>query len=96
MMSKAEQRRKLNARIEKDDDFAQRVLVTIYSAQTTAEQATHDAVIIDGVGFSKEVDFRNTESLGLQLVNTLTRQLDGTVELHVQDGTEFRIVFTAS
>jgi two-component sensor histidine kinase len=50
----------------------------------------------DGVGFPADVDFRHTESLGLQLVNTLARQLQGTVELERQSGTAFRICFAQS
>lgn len=50
----------------------------------------------DGVGFPKDVDFRSTPSLGLQLVTTLVSQLDGTVELISNGaGTEFRIEFAA-
>jgi len=48
----------------------------------------------NGVGFPKGLDFRNTDSLGLQLVTTLTDQLDGTIELNSNGvGTEFRILF---
>jgi PAS domain S-box-containing protein len=48
----------------------------------------------DGVGFPKEIDFRNTESLGLQLVTTLTDQLEGSIELVSEgQGTEFIITF---
>jgi PAS domain S-box-containing protein len=47
----------------------------------------------NGVGFPEHVDFRNTDSLGLQLVCTLTDQLDGEVELSRAGGTEFRITF---
>jgi two-component sensor histidine kinase len=47
----------------------------------------------NGVGFPQDVDFRNTESLGMQLVNTLVHQLDGTLELFSQAGTEFKIAF---
>ncbi|MBC7185646.1 MAG: PAS domain S-box protein [Calditrichaeota bacterium] len=48
----------------------------------------------NGVGFPKDLDFRNTDSLGLQLVTTLTEQLDGTIELNCNgEGTEFRILF---
>lgn len=48
----------------------------------------------NGVGFPKGVDFRNTESLGLQLVTTLTDQLEGTIEMNSNGGgTEFRIWF---
>ncbi|HEX3034854.1 MAG TPA: PAS domain S-box protein [Thermodesulfobacteriota bacterium] len=47
----------------------------------------------NGVGLPKDLDFRNTESLGLQLVNTLTNQLNGTMRLSRRRGTEFKITF---
>jgi len=50
----------------------------------------------DGVGFPAELDFRKTGSLGLQLVNTLVDQLNGTIAMQSQGGTEFRIVFPKS
>lgn len=46
-----------------------------------------------GVGFPKDLDFRNTKSLGLQLVNNLTRQIDGEIKLNTDHGTEFEITF---
>lgn len=48
----------------------------------------------NGVGFPEDVDFRNTESLGLQLVCTLTNQMDGTIELDRRGGTKLTIAFT--
>lgn len=48
----------------------------------------------NGVGFPKDLDFRNTESLGLQLVITLVEQLEGTIDLKRSGGTEFKIIFT--
>jgi two-component sensor histidine kinase/CheY-like chemotaxis protein len=45
----------------------------------------------NGIGFPEGLDFRKTESLGLQLVNILVRQLRGKVELHREGGTEYRI-----
>ena len=45
----------------------------------------------NGVGFPEDLDSRNTESLGLQLVNTLVDQVEGTIELDRSNGTEFRI-----
>jgi two-component sensor histidine kinase len=57
------------------------------------EQQVNLVVSDNGVGFPEEVDFQNTESLGMQLVNTLTTQLDGEVKLHINGGTEFRITF---
>ncbi len=50
----------------------------------------------DGVGFPRDVDFRATETLGMQLVCALTEQLGGTIELRSEGGTEFRILFAGS
>ena len=47
----------------------------------------------NGVGFPKEIDFRQTKSLGLQLVYMLTQQLKGTIELVRDHGTLFKINF---
>ena len=47
----------------------------------------------NGLGFPENVDFRNTNSLGLQLVNILVEQLEGTVELESCSGTKFKIWF---
>ena len=48
----------------------------------------------NGLGFPENIDFRNTDSLGLQLVNTLVEQLEATIELETNRGTAFRISFT--
>ncbi|NEP11047.1 MAG: PAS domain S-box protein, partial [Symploca sp. SIO2C1] len=48
----------------------------------------------NGIGFPGDIDFRNTESLGLQLVCTLTEQLEGTIELEHCDGTSFQLKFS--
>ncbi|MCQ6963814.1 PAS domain S-box protein [Methanolobus chelungpuianus] len=60
--------------------------------------STQDSTLVlqvkdNGVGLPPEIDFRNTESLGLQLVTTLVDQIDGTIELDVNEGTEFIIRF---
>ena len=49
----------------------------------------------NGVGIPESLDFRNTKSLGLRLVNALTAQLKGTIEVDRSDGTEFKITFEA-
>ena len=46
----------------------------------------------DGVGFPEDLDFHETHSLGLQLVNTLVNQLDGSIELVKSNGTCFQII----
>lgn len=49
-----------------------------------------------GIGFPANFDFKNTTSLGMQLVDTLVQQLDGTLEILSTKGTEFKITFTGS
>ena len=48
----------------------------------------------NGKGFPENIDFRNTSSLGLQLVNILVEQIEGSIELKRDKGTEFNITFT--
>ncbi len=47
----------------------------------------------NGIGFPKDLDFSNPESLGLQVVSLLTQQLSGTIEIISDGGTEFKIKF---
>jgi PAS domain S-box-containing protein len=47
----------------------------------------------NGVGLPMNWDFNSVQSLGLQLVNVLTNQLEGTLEVGRSVGTEFRINF---
>jgi two-component sensor histidine kinase len=46
----------------------------------------------NGVGLPEDMDIDDTPSLGLQLVNTLVRQLDGTIEVDRRGGTEFKMI----
>ncbi len=51
-------------------------------------------VIADnGKGLPENIDFRNTESLGLQLVVTLVEQINGKIALETKKGTKFTIEF---
>jgi two-component sensor histidine kinase len=45
----------------------------------------------DGVGFPENIDFKNTESLGLQLINSLVGQIQGDIKLLKKGGTQFII-----
>lgn len=47
----------------------------------------------DGIGIPQEVDVENTKSLGLQLVNSLTEQINGQLTVNRKDPTEFKIKF---
>jgi two-component sensor histidine kinase len=46
-----------------------------------------------GIGLPKDFDFQNTKSLGLQLVNSLIEQLNGSIFLNHNRGTRFEIHF---
>ena len=48
----------------------------------------------NGIGFPKDVDYKNTDSLGLKLVKSLTEQIDGEIEFNNTSGTSFKIIFT--
>ena len=50
----------------------------------------------NGVGFPQNVDFRNIDSMGMQLVCGLTQQINGTVDLERNPGTTFKISFPST
>jgi len=72
------------------DGRAGEILIKLYS-----DKAGKLTLIVedDGVGFPKDVDFRKTESLGMQLVIMLVEQLGGAIELDKSKGTAFKITF---
>jgi len=49
----------------------------------------------NGIGFPGSLDFQNTKSLGLELVNLLVGQINGKITLQVEGGTTFTITFPA-
>lgn len=66
----------------------------IGSKSSVDKNVQYTLVVSDnGLGFPENVDFRSTTSLGLQLVNILVEQLEGTIELESDSGTRFRIWF---
>lgn len=52
------------------------------------------SVTDNGKGIPEEIDFQNSDSLGLQLVNILVEQIDGCIELKRDQGTEYIIQFS--
>jgi PAS domain S-box-containing protein len=61
---------------------------------SSANDGKYVFVVSDnGIGMPANLDFRKTETLGLQLVDTLITQLDATVEIDRSGGTTFRITF---
>ncbi|MEG5139943.1 MULTISPECIES: PAS domain S-box protein [unclassified Microcoleus] len=59
----------------------------------TSDGEIHLFVKDNGVGFPQNLDFRKTNSMGFQVVCTLTEQLEGTIELSRQIGTAFHLTF---
>ncbi len=51
------------------------------------------AVEDDGVGFPEGLDYEHTESLGLQLVCILAKQLGGSLDVRRRGGTRFALTF---
>ncbi|MEB3226689.1 MAG: PAS domain-containing protein [Synechococcus sp.] len=47
----------------------------------------------DGIGFSENFNWRQSDSLGLQLVDLLTEQLEGDLDIQQKHGTEVMITF---
>ncbi|MEG4318246.1 MULTISPECIES: PAS domain S-box protein [unclassified Microcoleus] len=59
----------------------------------TGDREIHLFVKDNGIGFPENIDFRKTNSMGFQVVCTLTEQLEGTIEMSRQIGTAFHLVF---
>ena len=47
----------------------------------------------NGVGLPKEVNLNDTETLGLELVSSLVKQINGKIELNREKGISFTIIF---
>jgi two-component sensor histidine kinase len=61
--------------------------------QLGADQQVILRVVDTGIGFPPGLDFRQTDSLGLQLVCALTTQLQGTIVLERHGGTALTVTF---
>ncbi len=48
----------------------------------------------NGIGFPDNIDFKNTESLGMQLVNSLVDQYKGEIMVEKEKGTKFTVAFS--
>ncbi len=66
----------------------------IISIELYSEEENIKLVISDnGIGLPNNIDFRNTESLGLQLVVSLVDQLNGDIQMDNLNGTKYTIIF---
>lgn len=65
------------------------------SISLKSDNKEYKLIISDnGIGFPEDIDIRNVEStLGLRLVNSLVKQIDGTIKLDRSQGTKYTIKF---
>ncbi len=57
------------------------------------EEIKNILIIKDNGSGAAALDFEKSSTLGMELVKTLTEQLEGTIEVNTQNGTEIRISF---
>ena len=74
------------------------IQIKLHTKEDTKSGDTEYVLFIsdNGIGIPENIDFRNTNSLGLQLVNILVDQIDGCIELKRDHGTEFLITFNVA
>ncbi|MCE9599642.1 MAG: response regulator [Spirochaetia bacterium] len=73
--------------------FIDRLDGNIYVALRTSGDGYRLTVSDDGVGIAPDIDVRNTNSLGLQLVSTLADQMGAEMKLEGSPGTNFSFFF---
>jgi len=74
----------------KPGETRHKIIIDIHAENNTVTMTVSD----NGIGFPVDQDFRNTESLGMRIVISLTEQLNGDIELDRTDGTAFKIRFS--
>ncbi|MCD4817661.1 MAG: PAS domain S-box protein [Candidatus Cloacimonetes bacterium] len=72
------------------DDKGGIIIINITKKESRIKMVISD----DGVGIPGEINYQESETLGLQLVNTLSLQLDAKVLIDTKNGTEFSFEFT--
>jgi two-component sensor histidine kinase len=65
------------------------ILVKLYNEGDNYQIIVED----NGIGFPKDFDIENTDSLGLQLVTSLTSQMAGKLDINSEKGTTVKISF---
>jgi PAS domain S-box-containing protein len=71
------------------DDREGRITVSLESEGSLRRLTIAD----DGVGLPEDVNWQNTQTLGLQLISILTQQLGGTIQVDRTSGTAYHITF---
>jgi len=57
----------------------------------TLKKTINNRILLDvydnGIGFPKDVDYKNSDTLGLKLISTMTKQMDGKISIEKNNGT---------
>ena len=75
--------------------FINREKGTLKASLKKKEDQIELVISDNGIGLSNEINFKSTETLGLQLVNTLVDQLKGSIELNNENGVSYSIKFNS-
>ncbi len=63
----------------------------------TLKRTRNNRILLDvydnGIGFPKDVDYKNSDSLGLKLISTITKQMDGKISIEKNNGTHVKITW---
>ena len=79
-----------------DSELTNNIITNKNEINVNFKSEDDDFILIvrdNGVGFPEKLDFKNSDSLGLRLVNSLVDQIHGNIQLIVDNGTEFKITF---
>jgi len=61
----------------------------------TLKKAINNKILLDvydnGIGFPKGVDYKNSDTLGLKLISTMTKQMGGNISIEKNEGTHVKI-----
>ena len=61
----------------------------------TLKKTINNRILLDvydnGIGFPKDLDYKNSDTLGLKLISTITKQMDGKIYIEKNNGTHVKI-----
>lgn len=61
----------------------------------TLKKTINNRIVLDvydnGIGFPKDVDYKSSDTLGLKLISTITKQMDGKISIERNNGTHIII-----
>jgi len=76
---------------DQKEDFEDRII--LIKLKKYADDKHIISVSDNGIGLPESFNIEETESLGLKLVTSLVQQIEGKLEVHPKDNTEFKITF---